>query len=306
MGDRLTSVFEQQYADSFSRAGDDGTSFDSVLDESLNEIQNSTGGNGSRVSMVVPSVSPPPGAGDRWSLSPGRQTLFSTFFPGRVSGRDTRFRWFATFFAGVGVGALVMFAIMWGREPDAIVKEKVVTETRIVYRDAAPGSSAPEAASVNAVAAFENNAEEKSAGQRKSTKPKKGRAASRAERKKKLLASLNTGAGTSRRGGDGGGSASGLTSTQMNRVVSKNRSSLQFCYERELKKGTASSFNDIKVTFHVNVGTSGTVTGARISGAGAALPGLKKCLNDAVRRWIFPPASESSSVQFPIVFTPSR
>lgn len=306
MGGRLTSVFEQQYADSFSRAGGDNTSFDSVVDESLKDIQMSTGENGSRVSMTGPAVSPKPGTGDGWSLSPGRQTFFSTFFPGRVSGRSARFRWFATFFAGVGAGALVTFAIMWVREPEAIVKEKVVTETRIVYRDAASGDSGPEAAAVNEVAASQKNAEEKSAGQRKNTKTKKGRTATRAERKKKLLASLNTGTGTNRSGADGSGSASGLTSTQMNRVVSKNRSSLQFCYERELKRGTASSFNDIKVTFHVNVGTSGTVTGARISGAGAALPGLNKCLNDAVRRWIFPPASQSSSVQFPIVFTPSR
>ncbi|MBN2342912.1 MAG: AgmX/PglI C-terminal domain-containing protein [Deltaproteobacteria bacterium] len=232
---------------------------------------------------------------------PPRHSRLSSFMPAAmIHGRP--WKWMLlTFGMGLLAGAGVVFVVMSARVPREVVKEKVVYKDKLVYRDAplAAAQSTSENDVGGDVIMVGDDA--------KTVSKRKGRRSRQApetqeERKQRLLAELSPSSRTT----DAGSSGQGLTQQQMSAVVNKNRSSLQLCYERELKKGTAPSSGDLKVVFSVNVGTSGTVTKVSMRGDGTQVAGLKKCLDGAVKSWLFPAGGAASTVQFPIIFTPSR
>jgi hypothetical protein len=92
----------------------------------------------------------------------------------------------------------------------------------------------------------------------------------------------------------------------MKAVVDKNKRSLKACYERALRKAEAPDDRDVRVNFNLKVGSSGTVKRAALSGEGARLPSLGRCLSQTVKRWVFPPSAGDSDLEFPFVFTPTR
>ena len=303
-GGRLKSVFEKQYVESFSPSRDDEPSpFESQIESVSAEI----------VSQPVPTI-PESDALTPWSSENtesghsnlpllGRHSRLSTFIPEHIIAGRRWIGWLISFVIGAVFGSVFIYLVMSAQPPKTVTEEKIVTKTEIVYRDAPLSETASDEVNQDRVLKHTSGKVRKD----RNSAGRKGQGRNTREaRKQQLLANLNVGASSkSFSGGDDEGGA-GLSSAQLNKVVSSNRSSLQSCYERELKKGMASTVGDTKVTFHVTVGKSGTVTSVRLSGAGAQLPGLKTCLTQAVKRWVFPSASKPSPVQFPIVFTPAR
>ena len=114
------------------------------------------------------------------------------------------------------------------------------------------------------------------------------------------------GGNTSKRATSTGKPTSALSTGQMKSVVNKNKSALKACYERSLKKGEAPEERDVRVNFKLNVGSSGLVKQATLSGEGSRLPSLNTCLKRAVKKWVFPPSTGDSTLEFPFVFTPTR
>jgi len=108
---------------------------------------------------------------------------------------------------------------------------------------------------------------------------------------------IRVGSGPSAAGGNGSGR--GLTQQQLSSVVSRNRPSLQRCYETAIRgMGEPPS---VRLDVDVTVGLSGTVT--RVSARGRDVGGLRACVEAAVRRWRFPISGAASAVAFPVVFT---
>ncbi len=135
------------------------------------------------------------------------------------------------------------------------------------------------------------------------------------ERKKRLLAQMSGGppvgshdlvGGTSGKDSSSGSSSGGaaLSSRQLSGVVNKNKGRLQICYEKSLKQGEAPDDRDVKIMLRATVGGSGMVKKVSIGGAGAKLPGLKSCMERAVKKWVFPASSGESKIDFPFLFTP--
>ncbi|MBN2526665.1 MAG: AgmX/PglI C-terminal domain-containing protein [Deltaproteobacteria bacterium] len=297
----MKSVFEQQYADSFTRPAESEPSFFDIQVSAVEADINSD------INAVHTSVDAVVGRSltgfsdkehSHWDV-PSRLSRLSTFLPEQFVSGKRWVGWLISFIAGIGIGALVVFLVMSAMPPKTVVKEKLVTKTEIVYRD----RPLSESGDMEETDALSGSGRDKVA--RGSRQGKKARSATRAERKQELLANLNVDA-RRKSAGSGGAKRQGLTATELNRVVTRHRSSLQQCYERALKSGTAPTSSDLKATFHVTVGKSGTVTGVRVTGPGARIPTLNNCMGGAIKRWVFPPATDSSSVQFPIVFTPSR
>ena len=306
----MKTEFEKKYQDSFSPSEQGAESeFDAQVEAaSAQLVENSeyplSVSEMPPISEMAPFSQGPseaPASIHSASLSSMHSRL-SSFFPEHMLAGRRWPGWLASFLAGAVIGATVVYFVMAAQPPRTIVKEKVVTKPQIVYRDA-PLSN--DAGSVASNAEMEEEAVKRPRKERRNG-GKKGRSLSREERKQQLLASLNVGAGAGKSGTSGGAQGGSLTASQVNRVVSRNRSSLQYCYERELKKGTASAYGDLKVSFSLTVGKSGTVTNTRVMGQGAKIPELKKCLTGAVKRWVFPAAGSSSAVEFPIIFTPAR
>ncbi len=99
----------------------------------------------------------------------------------------------------------------------------------------------------------------------------------------------------------GGGS---LTSTQIKRVVDRNKSRLKACYERSLRRGEAPDDQSIRVEFNVKVGSSGIVKSTNLKGA-QRIPSLNSCLQRSVKKWVFPKTGSDAQFEFPFVFTPN-
>lgn len=289
-------MFEQQYADSFAVLDETGVS---AFHSQIDEVEKTLASEAQQSPDVLLTESRET-AGFSYPLLVSQPPRLSTYIPktfhleGKWAGRGVAFA------GGVMVGALVMYLVLDAKPPKTVTREKLVTKTEIVYRDAPLAESG-----VDGVASTEQSGDTGRPKRRAGRFVKKttGTDAPAPSRKQTLLASMNADRANSARAGSGN---NGLSARQVSEVVSKNRSTLQVCYERELKKGAAPAWSDVKVTFHANVGTSGTVTGVRMSGSGSQLPGLQKCLGSVVKKWIFPASSAGSSVEFPIVFTPSR
>ncbi len=104
--------------------------------------------------------------------------------------------------------------------------------------------------------------------------------------------------------GLGGGSVSGtgLSRSQIFRVVRARRGFVKWCYENALKRNPSMGGGKVTVQFKIN--PQGRVVGARA--AGNTLKGggsVGSCITRAVRRWRFPQSKGYSVVRFPFLFS---
>jgi len=242
--------------------------------------------------------------------------------PSSPLGEDRSWKMMAAI--GFFIVSIVVFAVVLFSGEDApatIIKEKIVTQTEIVYRDRPIDGSNVKTTSPAASADSTNESKTKKSVRKKwSSKSKKVAVAAvpqeeTAEQKKKRLLSdmLSSGPaeksltrGRSSSGGSGASDDTSLSQKQMQKVIGKNSKSLQLCYERALKTGGAPTDKDLKVMFNVDVGTSGMVKTVSVTGAVSKYARLKTCLKTTTQRWMFPSSGGTSKVQFPILFTPSR
>ncbi len=82
-------------------------------------------------------------------------------------------------------------------------------------------------------------------------------------------------------------------------VVKRNEGSIKTCYERALKREEGlRAGGRLEVT--VSVGTSGRVKKVSVN-ASAALASVSQCVQDAVRRWVFPSGREEYESTFPFL-----
>ena len=90
-----------------------------------------------------------------------------------------------------------------------------------------------------------------------------------------------------------------LTPDQVRAVVTRERASVQSCYERAMRG--RSQAEDVRVTVVANVGASGAVTNASVRGGNDAT--MAQCIQSVVRRWRFPAAAGASQPEIPFLFT---
>lgn len=100
------------------------------------------------------------------------------------------------------------------------------------------------------------------------------------------------------------GSTSERSSAQLTDVISRQRRSLQSCYEAELRRAGAGNAQQIRIDMAITVGASGTVTAAQARGP--SMGDLSSCLERQVRRWRFPPGADTDQLNFPLVFAPQN
>ena len=87
-------------------------------------------------------------------------------------------------------------------------------------------------------------------------------------------------------------------------VVARNKPELKRCYDQALARGDAPRELDLVVHFRLDVGPSGRVTEASLTGNGAAVAPFAQCLEREVRGWFFLPVEEKESVvSFSFAFT---
>jgi hypothetical protein len=104
--------------------------------------------------------------------------------------------------------------------------------------------------------------------------------------------------------GLGGGSVSGtgLSRSQIFRVVRTRRGFIKWCYETALKRNPAMGGGKIVVQF--KIAPTGQVVQARAAGNTLAGGGaVASCITRAVRRWRFPQSQGYSVVRFPFLFS---
>ncbi len=91
----------------------------------------------------------------------------------------------------------------------------------------------------------------------------------------------------------------GLEAAQLIKVVTKNRPTLQRCYEIAARGNQAAT---VRIDVDITVGNSGTVTGVKTRGQ--SIGNMSDCIREAVKRWRFPAADGSTQTTFPVVFQP--
>ncbi len=277
---------------------------------------------------------PPPAAKDKAfdDFLSGDQALFpddssgiaalQSISPIRPAGPDRWVKFAAVGFFAVAVAVLGLI-IAFGKgtvEMETVVEIKERVIERVVYKDR------PDKETGIRIQDRPPQSDDKGSG---SQSPRKGigsgkykgsgksapRGESAEERKKRLLAQMSGGppvgshdlvGGTSGKDSSGGSSsgAAALSSRQLSGVVNQNKGRLQICYENSLKQGEAPDDRDVKIMLRATVGGSGMVKKVSIGGAGAKLPGLKSCMERAVKKWVFPASSGESKIDFPFLFTP--
>lgn len=95
-----------------------------------------------------------------------------------------------------------------------------------------------------------------------------------------------------------------LNSDQIRSTISQNRTSIQRCYEREMRG--SSSAGDLRVVLRITVQPSGVVSSSRVTTSRIRGTALATCMEGASRRWRFPSATASSTFDAPFVLTPGR
>ncbi|HEY3448359.1 MAG TPA: AgmX/PglI C-terminal domain-containing protein [Myxococcales bacterium] len=85
------------------------------------------------------------------------------------------------------------------------------------------------------------------------------------------------------------------------KVVKRGLGALQACYEYETKK--VPTLNG-KIVVRFAIGEAGGVTEVEIDEDSVGSPGLRRCLERTLRRWLFPPVPGECVVSHPIVFAP--
>jgi predicted Zn finger-like uncharacterized protein len=111
-------------------------------------------------------------------------------------------------------------------------------------------------------------------------------------------------AATPRKGRGSSSAARGgrpLSGEQIRSTIGRNRASIQRCYEREMRRTSRSG--DLRVVIRLTVQPSGIVSSARVSPSQVRGSSLGTCIMGAARRWRFPSATASSTVEAPFVLT---
>ncbi len=101
---------------------------------------------------------------------------------------------------------------------------------------------------------------------------------------------------------EGVDSSGGLTPEQVRKVVERNRSAIQWCFEKELQKNPKLSG---KVVVFWQINAPGDVATSRIKSSTIGSPDVEDCLVRQVRKWTFPRADngQTTKVFFPFVFS---
>lgn len=98
-----------------------------------------------------------------------------------------------------------------------------------------------------------------------------------------------------------GGSRAELSGEQINAVRRREQSSLQRCYEAALRSSGGNT-QTVRLNVSLSIGSSGTVTSARVVGNG--IGDLNTCLERSIKRWRFPASSGPTDTTFTSVFQP--
>jgi hypothetical protein len=105
--------------------------------------------------------------------------------------------------------------------------------------------------------------------------------------------------GRSQAGSGGGGGQ--VSQEALGGVVRTNKRTITACYEQALKHD--STLKSARLTTHVKIGISGSVTGVNIDQAYAGTE-VGTCIVKAVKHWHFPPSD--SEYEFPLVLTAAQ
>lgn len=102
--------------------------------------------------------------------------------------------------------------------------------------------------------------------------------------------------------------ATGLSEEQVLRIVSKNKSEIQRCYEKELRR-SGGNLKEIKLNISFTVMQSGKVESIRMEVASGEISSFIKenlsiCIESSIKRWVFPPSGRETQVKFPVLLTP--
>jgi hypothetical protein len=95
-----------------------------------------------------------------------------------------------------------------------------------------------------------------------------------------------------------------LSGEQIRSAVAKNRSTIQRCYERDLRG--ARGGGDLRVMIRVTIRPTGTVSNVRITPDNLRGSALGQCIDASVRRWRFPNATADTIVEVPFLLTPGN
>ncbi|MEE2645584.1 MAG: AgmX/PglI C-terminal domain-containing protein, partial [Myxococcota bacterium] len=91
----------------------------------------------------------------------------------------------------------------------------------------------------------------------------------------------------------------GLSIAQVERVISQNMGSLQYCYRQAAKRD--SELGMVKTTLKIRVSTTGRPDSIRFTGAARRGP-LNRCFTRAVKRWYFPKAERKTAYDRILIF----
>jgi predicted Zn finger-like uncharacterized protein len=239
-------------------------------------------------------------------------------YPPRVTGQNRWITLAAVGFLGVAIAVLGVAIATSGSTETRVITEIVekvveVEKETIVYRDNqqvrnAAGEEAGEEAGKKASSARGKGSQTAASGA-----GDKG-AESMDDKKRKLLEQMGlstpagdqqlVGGGDKSTGADKGSGSSALTGDQIRKTYNNNRNSMQICYERSLKQGEVPEDASVKADTRILVGGSGMVKTVTVAGQAAQYPGLRSCIEKAVKKWTFPASAGDSPVEIPTLFTP--
>ncbi|HEY3353653.1 MAG TPA: GYF domain-containing protein [Polyangia bacterium] len=90
-----------------------------------------------------------------------------------------------------------------------------------------------------------------------------------------------------------------VSDDEIQRAISRQRGTLNVCYNRALKQDE--SLKSVRLDMTIKVGISGRVTSASIHQAQFRGSFLGNCLSDAVKRWVLPAGGADYTAQMPVV-----
>lgn len=98
-----------------------------------------------------------------------------------------------------------------------------------------------------------------------------------------------------------------ISQRQVISTLRDNKTSLQPCYQRALKRDTSLHHRAIQLTLSMRVQPSGSPVASSISIGPNYNSEMVDCMRKAIRRWRFPTFSGSAvGVESPLTFTPKR
>jgi hypothetical protein len=99
-----------------------------------------------------------------------------------------------------------------------------------------------------------------------------------------------------------GGRGGDLSTDQLSAVVTAQQPTLKVCYDAALER--APSAQELRMDAEISIAPSGRVSSVEIDEGEVSLPGLATCLRNAIRRWKFPQARETTRTGLPLIFKP--